>query len=66
MKKITHIAGQLGSKLVDRSRSVKLRVLHIARAARAKGKPHRERLTGPDSVASSRYVCTNVVTSVLL
>lgn len=45
MKKITHIAGQVGSKLVDRSRSVKLRVLDIARAARAKGRPHRERLT---------------------
>jgi hypothetical protein len=45
MKKITHIAGQVRSKLVDRSRSVKLRVLDVARAARAKGKPHRERLT---------------------
>ncbi len=30
MKKITHIAGQVGSKLVDRSRSVKLRVLGIS------------------------------------
>lgn len=44
MKKIRRIAGQAGNKLVDRSRSVKLRALDIARAARAKGKPHRERL----------------------
>lgn len=44
MKKITRIAGQAGNKLVDRGRSVKLRALDIARAARAKGKPHRERL----------------------
>ena len=45
MKKITKIAGATGAKLCDRSRSVKLRVLDIARAARAKGKPHQERLT---------------------
>jgi transposase, IS5 family len=44
MKKITKIAGEAGTKLCDRSRSVKLRVLDIARAARAKGKPHQERL----------------------
>jgi IS5 family transposase len=44
MKKITKIAGQAGAALRDRSRSVKLRVLDIARAARAKGKPHKERL----------------------
>src|SRR5207249_3238537 len=44
MKKITKIVGGAGAKLRDRSRSVKLRVLDIARAARAKGKPHRERL----------------------
>jgi transposase, IS5 family len=37
MKKITKIAGQVGTKLRDRSRSVKWRVLDIARAARAKG-----------------------------
>ena len=37
MKKITAIAGDVGAKLRDRSRSVKLRVLDIARAARAKG-----------------------------
>src|SRR5438552_5157891 len=37
MKKITAIAGEVGVKLRDRSRSVKLRVLDIARPARAKG-----------------------------
>jgi IS5 family transposase len=37
MKRITAIAGEVGTKLRDRSRSVKLRVLDIARAARAKG-----------------------------
>jgi transposase, IS5 family len=45
MNKITEIAGAAGAKLRDRSRSVKLRVLEIARAARAKGQPNRERLT---------------------
>jgi IS5 family transposase len=44
MKKITKIAGAAGAKLRDRSRSVKLRVLEIARAARAKGQPNRNRL----------------------
>ena len=44
MKKISKIVGGTGAKLCDRSRSVKLRVLDIARAARAKGKPHQERL----------------------
>ena len=38
MKKITKIAGEVGTKLRDRSRSVKLRVLDIARAARSKAK----------------------------
>jgi transposase, IS5 family len=38
MKKITAIAGDAGAKLRDRSRSVKLRVLEIGRAARAKGR----------------------------
>src|SRR5712675_1246975 len=38
MKKITKIAGEAGAKLRDRSRSVKLRALEIARAARAEGK----------------------------
>ena len=44
MKKITKIAGGVGTKLRDRSRSVKLRVLDIARAARAKGAPSQERI----------------------
>jgi IS5 family transposase len=44
MKKITKIVGEAGAKLCDRSRSAKLRVLDIARAARAKGKPNQERL----------------------
>src|SRR5207248_1136223 len=44
MKKIAKIAGDAGAKLCDRSRGVKLRVLDIARAARAKGAPRQERL----------------------
>jgi IS5 family transposase len=38
MKKITKIAGAAGTKLRDRSRSVKLRALDIARAARSRAK----------------------------
>ncbi len=37
MKKVTKIAGVVGTKLRDRSRSVKLRLLEISRTARAKG-----------------------------
>ena len=44
MKKIGKMVGGAGAKLCNRSRSAKLRVLDIARAARAKGKPHQERL----------------------
>jgi IS5 family transposase len=44
MKKITGITGAAGAKLRDRSRTVKLRVLEIARAARAKGRQNSERL----------------------
>ena len=44
MKKITGIAGAAGAKLRDRSRSVKWRVLEIARAARAKGRQSDEKL----------------------
>ena len=44
MKKVTKIAGEVGAKLRDRSRSVKLRVLDIARAARARGPEGQERL----------------------
>jgi transposase, IS5 family len=46
MKTITEIAGDVGTKLRDRSRSVKLRVLDIARAARAKGPQNQEKLKG--------------------
>src|SRR5215470_12842462 len=44
MKKITKIAGEVGTKLRNRSRSVKLRVLDIARAARAKAKESQGKL----------------------
>jgi IS5 family transposase len=44
MKNIGKIAGEAGAKLCDRSRSVKLRVLEIGRAARSKAKQSRERL----------------------
>ena len=44
MKKITGIAGAAGAQLRDRSRSVKWRVLEIARAARAKGRQSSEKL----------------------
>jgi len=44
MKKIIAIVGDVGAKLRDRSRRVKLRVLDIARAARAKGPQSQERL----------------------
>src|SRR3977135_2478117 len=44
MKKIGRIAGDVGARLRDRSRTVKLRVLDIARAARAKGPQSQERL----------------------
>src|ERR1700724_637558 len=45
MKKVTTIAGKAGARLRDRSRTVKLRVLDIARAARSKAKQSREKLT---------------------
>jgi IS5 family transposase len=44
MKGIGKIVGDAGTKLCDRSRSVKLRVLDIARAARSRAKQGRERL----------------------
>src|SRR6202050_2133461 len=44
MKRIGKIAGATGAKLCDRSRSVKLRVLDIARAARSRAKQSREKL----------------------
>ena len=44
MRKITELAGAVGAKLRDRSRSVKWRVLEIARAARGKAPPSRDML----------------------
>jgi IS5 family transposase len=44
MKKIGSIAGEAGAKLRDRSRSVQLRVLEIARAARSKVPQSQEKL----------------------
>ena len=44
MKKITQIVGEAGTKLRDRSHSVKLRVLDIARAARSEAKQGQEKL----------------------
>jgi IS5 family transposase len=44
MKKITEVSGQAGGRLRDRSRSVKRRVLEIARAARSKAPPSQGRL----------------------
>ena len=44
MKKITGIVGEVGAKLRDRSRCVKLRVIEIMRIARAKGPLNRDRL----------------------
>jgi IS5 family transposase len=44
MHKITTIAGVVGTKLRDRSRSVKLRLLEIGRVARAKGAIDQDKL----------------------
>jgi IS5 family transposase len=44
MGKITKIAGAVGTKLRDRSRSVKLRLLEIGRVARAKGPINQDKL----------------------
>jgi IS5 family transposase len=44
MKKVEEIAGKAGATLRDRSRSVKLRVLEIARAARSKGEQSQSKL----------------------
>ncbi len=44
MKRATALAGAVGTKMRDRSRSVKLRVLDIARAARSKGPQNQEKL----------------------
>jgi IS5 family transposase len=44
MKKITKIAGEIGTKMRDRSRGVKRRLLEISRIARAKGPVNYARL----------------------
>jgi transposase, IS5 family len=44
MKRITRLSGAVGSRLRDRSRSVKRRLWEIARAARGKAPPSRERM----------------------
>ena len=44
MKKVTEIAGAAGTKLRERTRSVKLRLLDSSRIARAKGPLNHERL----------------------
>lgn len=46
MKRITEVAGAAGTKLRDRTRSVKLRVVEIARASRSKSEQGRERMKG--------------------
>jgi IS5 family transposase len=59
MKKITKIAGAVGAKLCDRSRSVKFRLLEIGRLARAKGAINRDKLKARYSLllnATSRVV----------
>lgn len=44
MKKVSKLSGALGTKLRDRSRSVKRRVLDIARAARSKASQSQEKM----------------------
>jgi transposase, IS5 family len=59
MKKITAIAGDAGTTLRDRSRSVKLRVVEIARAARSKtasGQAKLKRAYGQLLSSTSRVV----------
>jgi transposase, IS5 family len=46
LKKATQIAGDTGTKLRNRSRSVKLRMIEIARASRSKSPPTRKRMRG--------------------
>ena len=43
MKKMQRLAGQAGTKLRDRSRSVKHRLIEIGRASRSRGRQNRER-----------------------
>jgi IS5 family transposase len=45
MKKVTEVAGEVGCQLRDRTRSVKRRILEIARASRDKSERGKQRLT---------------------
>lgn len=45
MKKVTAVAGQVGAQLRDRTRSVKHRILEIARASRDKSEKGKQKLT---------------------
>ena len=54
MKRIGKIAGETGAKLRDRSRSVKLRVLDIARAARSRPSRAGRSLIDPMASCSMR------------
>ena len=60
MKRIGKIAGETGAKLRDRSRSVKLRVLDIARAARSR-RPSRAGRSSIDPMASCSMRPSRVV-----
>jgi IS5 family transposase len=73
MKKITEIAGAVGTKLRDRSRSVKLRLFEIARIARAKGPLNHGRLkesyrkllnTTSRVVGQAKRFCTEIAQGV--
>jgi IS5 family transposase len=44
MKRVTDLAGEVGTKLRDRSRSVKLRVVEIARVSRSKSEQGQQRM----------------------
>lgn len=44
MRKITKLTGEVGATLRDRSRSVKLRLIEIARAARGKTRPSQDKM----------------------
>src|SRR5437867_4174676 len=44
MKRVTDVAGEVGTKLRDRSRSVKLRALEIARVSRSKSEQGQQRM----------------------
>ena len=44
MKRVTEVAGEVGTKLRDRSRSVKLRAVEIARVSRSKSEQGQQRM----------------------